>query len=204
MALVGAVYLPVNLWAEHRGVTVLDPARLLTLGGPSLDARIPFLPWTILPYASYLLVFAVPALVYPRGAAGARAVFRLCDGLVLTGLLACAVFLLAPAEMALRAGAEPPPAGTFLGAATRALRSIDPPYNTWPSLHVALPCLTVLAVRGWVGRPARAFLWTFWVVVSISTLTVKQHYLWDVLTGGLLGWAVWRLVVRRPDPDPEG
>lgn len=192
LLLVGAVYLPLNLLADARGVTVFDPARLFVLGGRTLDERIPYLPWTlVLYYGAYAVLFATPVLAYPRSPAGARALFRLYGSLVLAALVAGTVFLLCPAEMTLRAGAEEP-GTTLFGRAHLLLRRIDLPFNTWPSLHVALPCLILLVARRWLPRTRALLLWTLWAAVALSTLTVKQHYLWDVLTGALLGYGVWR------------
>ena len=35
------------------------------------------------------------------------------------------------------------------------------------------------------------FLWVDWAALSMSILTTKQHYLWDMFTGGALGLALW-------------
>lgn len=191
----GLAYGPVNLVSEARGITVFDPAQLFVFGGRSLDSRVPYLPWTLLVYLAYNLFFLVPLVTYPKTEAGARELFRLYGALVLVVLAACVVFVVSPAEMTLRA--EHPGDATFFERMNQALRGVDPPFNTWPSLHVALPCLTLLAVARWVRKRWLVLLWPFWVVVSLSTLTVKQHFVWDVVTGALLGLTGWYGIVRK-------
>lgn len=40
-------------------------------------------------------------------------------------------------------------------------------------------------------------LWPAWLGLSISVLTTKQHFIWDAITGTLLGLAIW-LGIMRP------
>ena len=37
--------------------------------------------------------------------------------------------------------------------------------------------------------------WIAWVLLSLSIITTKQHFIWDMVTGGLLGWALWKLYI---------
>ncbi len=76
---------------------------------------------------------------------------------------------------------------------------LDPPFNTWPSLHVAFSGLVTLVVARWLERRRSVvLLWVCWAAISISTLTVKQHFIWDVITGTLLALAYWQWKLRRP------
>lgn len=65
------------------------------------------------------------------------------------------------------------------------LYDIDKPVNCFPSLHVANLFLLYLFLRS-EGRSwaTLVLLWT--LLISWSTLALKQHYIWDVL-GGLVG-----------------
>jgi membrane-associated phospholipid phosphatase len=72
----------------------------------------------------------------------------------------------------------------------------DPPYNCFPSLHVAhsfVSAVTVHRVHRGVGR---------WAVVcaslvAVSTLFTKQHYVLDVIAGMLLAGVAYRVFLRR-------
>jgi hypothetical protein len=60
----------------------------------------------------------------------------------------------------------------------------DSPANCFPCGHITVPSLLVY----FIGReqPRKAFwIWPMWAILSISILTTKQHYLWDLM-GGLL------------------
>jgi membrane-associated phospholipid phosphatase len=78
------------------------------------------------------------------------------------------------------------------------VQAIDPPGNVFPSLHVAHT--TGLAIilrreRPWLGT--LAFIMA--MLLAVSTLTTKQHFVLDVLSG----WAVALVVshwVLRPFP----
>lgn len=67
-----------------------------------------------------------------------------------------------------------------------AFRSIDSPANCLPSLHVS-GCFFVSFFL-YMMRQRKAFIYFVWAtLVAISTVTTKQHYLWDVLSGLSLG-----------------
>ncbi len=79
-----------------------------------------------------------------------------------------------------------------LGAAlVHFVRSTDAPVNCLPSLHVCTVTLCVLALRGsrWFRPAAVAAL-----PLAASTLTFKQHYVVDAVTGAALGCVAWWLV----------
>ena len=79
-----------------------------------------------------------------------------------------------------------------------AIEYLDPSYNHFPSLHVALGCLVFFALRDRLGR-LRAPLATLLAGMCLSTLFVKQHYLLDVLYGSGLAWAAWAVAFHlRP------
>lgn len=71
--------------------------------------------------------------------------------------------------------------------------AVDRPNNTFPSLHVALPFVLALACLEDDRRLGR---WLVWValVPSLATLTVKQHYVVDVIGGGALALVVHTIV----------
>lgn len=199
------IYLFVNEIAAARGVTVFDPARLFVFDGRTLDSRIPYLPWTVVIYHHfYKAFFLLAVLTYPKTRAGARKFFQLCSGVIGVTLAACVVFLLCPAEMTLRVGAEYQGDSPAMHGLNRALHVFDRPFNTWPCLHVAQTGLILLVVTGWLRRrPWIVLLWVVWTVMAISTLTTKQHYIWDLITGLPLALAYWQWKLREPSKGSE-
>jgi len=88
----------------------------------------------------------------------------------------------------------------------RFLYDADPPYNCFPSLHVAhsfVSALTCYRVHRGVGISAGICA----SLVGLSTLLTKQHYILDVLAGILLAWGAYAIFLRsypRDDiPDLE-
>ncbi len=61
-------------------------------------------------------------------------------------------------------------------------------HNHFPSLHVgmAVLCAQVFARAAGVGAVVAVWFWA--MAISLSTLITHQHYVVDVLAGGLLGW----------------
>ena len=195
-----ACYFCVAGLSAVRGITVFDPAQLFVVGGHSLDSRIPYLPWTLVVYRwSYGLFFLLPVLTYPKTESGALELSKLYRGLVMITLAACVVFILCPAEITRRVAADYQGGSTFNHEMIQLLHKLDLPFNTWPCMHVALPGLVTLVVTRWLERRRWVvLLWVCWAAMSISTLTVKQHFIWDVITGALLALAYWQWKLRKP------
>jgi membrane-associated phospholipid phosphatase len=81
------------------------------------------------------------------------------------------------------------------------LRNADSPANCCPSLHVSSVFLSsFIYLKEQRGKFPFFFVWA--ALIAASTLTTKQHYLVDVLTGFLMAvihyWIFDRLVSYRP------
>lgn len=77
----------------------------------------------------------------------------------------------------------------------RLVYSLDPPYNCFPSLHVAysfVSALTCYRVHRGVG--AAAAVWA--ALIGVSTLYTKQHYVIDVIAGALAAYVAYVLFLR--------
>ena len=73
----------------------------------------------------------------------------------------------------------------FLSWSLRQLYEFDPPYNCFPSLHVAYSFLAALtAWRVHQGLGSIALIWA--TLIAISTLFTKQHYILDVVAGVIM------------------
>ena len=142
-----------------------------------LDQNIPFLPQT---GWIYILIYVVPisALVFVRRT---QHLFRMLVAFVSSSTLCFLVFFWFPTQIV-----RPPLVSESWGSLPLYfVYSIDRPFNCFPSLHVVYAFLTAEFVR----RERRYYGYVLYVVaclISVSTLTTKQHYSWDVLAGMLL------------------
>lgn len=75
------------------------------------------------------------------------------------------------------------------------VQKIDPPGNVFPSLHVAHTSSLALILHHENPRLGRVVI-VLAVLLALSTLTTKQHFIADVLTGFALA-AATRLIVLR-------
>ena len=165
-----------------------------------LDRAVPLLPsWALVYGAVYLFLILLPVFVVRQDDLVRRTVFAY----LLIWITAYVFFVIYPT-------AAPRPArvvGEGFGVwGLRALYSSDPPYNCFPSLHVAHSLVSALAssrVHRTLGRMAIAFA----MVVALSTLFTKQHYIVDVVAGILLAYAAHGIFLRSyaaelvPAPD---
>jgi protein-tyrosine phosphatase len=143
------------------------------------ERHIPFLAWTIVPYWSTDLLFALSFFVCSTR----RELEVHGKRLVAAQIVCVTVFLLFPLRCAF---VHPAPAAPF-GFLFRALGSFDRPFNQAPSLHVALTTILWAKysehTRGWL----RLLLRTWLVLSGLSTLTTYQHQFIDVPTGVWVG-----------------
>jgi membrane-associated phospholipid phosphatase len=160
------------------------------------ERGIPYLPWTIVPYWSIDLFYAVSVFV----CATRRELDTHARRLFATQIVAVACFVLFP----LRQTFTRPETGGFYGWMLDALLAFDKPFNQAPALHIALLVVLWVLYAQHLRGPAQG--WLRWVLhawfalIGLSVLTTYQHHFIDVPTGLLLGWfCVWLF----PDDQPS-
>jgi membrane-associated phospholipid phosphatase len=172
------------------------------VGSPSLlpftwvDRALPFWP------LSGLVYFAVFGLLAATFAAlrSFEAATRFLYATLLAQCVGMAVFVLWPTLYPREAFALPADAGPLATALVDFCRGADRPVNCLPSLHVStvVICLATLRHCTLGGRRAMPQLLGLLagLAMSASTLTFKQHYLVDALTGAALGYESWWVCFR--------
>jgi len=183
----------------YGGTAYINAARGFVAWDPHtvVDDALPALPWTLVLYLSFDLLFVAAAFSAPRDDRGRTELVLFVQALVVVGALSFAVFLLLPCDVPIRS--DPALHTGAFAAAFSWLHKSDPPWNAWPSLHVSQTLMCTAAIARWrtADRPWLRFaLGLVGLAIALSTLTTKQHFLFDVLTGAVLGWAAWSLFLR--------
>jgi hypothetical protein len=166
----------------------------VALAPSPLEPAIPFLAWTIWLYLSQFLLLPAAILLAKDDAARSQAFYSM----VVATVAAAAVFLLWPTQLP----RQELNGHGILAAAWSVLYFSDTPNNCIPSLHVALAAIAGAAL--WRARwRATALVWP--AAIMVSTLTTKQHIVWDVVAGLVLAPAAWSLtpnLIRHERPHP--
>jgi membrane-associated phospholipid phosphatase len=171
-------------------IAELLPGRTLHVPELALDRLLPLQPAWALVYGSvYLFLILLPVFVVRQEEQIRRTVLAY----LMVWIAAYVCFLVYPTM-------APRPAkvlGEGFGVSgLRFLYQADPPYNCFPSLHVAhsfVSALTCYRVHRGVGIAATLCA----SLVGVSTLFTKQHYLLDVIAGIVLACVAYLVFLRK-------
>jgi protein-tyrosine phosphatase/membrane-associated phospholipid phosphatase len=148
------------------------------------ETRIPFVPWTIVPYWSIDLFYAISFFLCRQRLELDRHALRLLSA----QLIAVACFLLWP----LRFSFERPEVSGVFGWLFDVLLGFDKPFNQAPSLHIVLLIVLWVKFAQYLHGAWRLLLHVWAVLIGVSVLTTFQHHFIDIPTGLLAGWVcVW-------------
>lgn len=155
------------------------------------EHRIPFLAWTIVPYWSLDLLYALSFLVCRTkrelSAHGKR--------LFAAQIISISAYLLFP----LRFSFERPHVTGLFGWMFDALASFDQPFNQAPSLHLSLTVILWAKYSQHLRGEALWLMRLWMILVGVSTLTTFQHHFIDLPTGI---WVGLFCLVLFPDNRP--
>jgi membrane-associated phospholipid phosphatase len=155
------------------------------------ERNIPFIPWTIVPYWSSDLFYAISLFICRT-----RNELDLHGKRLLAIQVVCvACFLAFP----LRCSNPAPSISGWERGWFAALQSFDRPFNQAPSLHVALALILWVRFRG----ALRIALAPWFVLMAFSTLTTHQHHFIDVPTGAWAGLLVLAALPERRREAPH-
>jgi membrane-associated phospholipid phosphatase len=173
----------------------------------SLDTSIPLIPETSWMYIMLYPVYFLPLFVFRK----MRDFFLFIGAYMTTVLVAFTAYITYPVKM-IRPDIEVDSLSTWL---LSLIYAVDNPYNSMPSLHVAIPFLLAFAVRK-TRRALGTFLLFAATMIGLSILTVKQHYVVDFVTGLALavfsyklwfdwmkGWLAKRFKLFRAEEEKE-
>jgi len=185
--------------------SIYIPTSLLTQGGIAPKLPVDIFPlWTVwvIPYVLCYPLW-VGGLVWLVWKADEERFRTAVAALFLTCLLGVSVYLIFPTYVVL-----PELQGDdFLASLLRAIQVAGGNHDALPSAHVYTTMALALLYRNW--HPKQSRLWAaIVVIVSLSTLFTKQHYIADVLAGYLTAWvgyrcALWRSIPRHKAGKPS-
>ena len=148
----------------------------------SLDLLVPFLPWTVSVYFGFFLFWGVNYYLCAVQESAERDRFFSADALAKG--ICFLLFLLIPTT-----NVRPEIVGESIwDALMRLLYQIDAADNLFPSIHCLVSWLCWIGVRKRKDIPVgyRYFSLATAIAVCISTLTIRQHVIADVVGGVLL------------------
>jgi hypothetical protein len=159
------------------------------------ERHIPFIGWTILPYWSSDLLYALSIAICRT-----RRELDLHGRRLLTiQVFSIACFLAFP----LRCAFDRPSVSGWEGNLFRALHTFDQPFNQAPSLHVGLAVILWMRFRAHTSGPLRIALAAWFCLVAASTLTTLQHQFIDIPTGAWAGLMVMAALPERRLSAPQ-
>lgn len=157
------------------------------------ERSVPFMPWTIVPYWSIDVFYAISLFV----CASVRELDAHAKRLLTAQVVAVACFLAFP----LRFTFTRPPAEGVYGSLFDVLSSFDQPFNQAPSLHIALLVILWALYARHTRGVARLVVHAWALLIGASVSTTWQHHFIDVPTGALLGFLclwLWPVEGRSP------
>lgn len=140
------------------------------------ELALPLVPAMIYVYLSLWGLFLLPLFTLQKSQLiqlGKQMAFAI----VISGI----VFFLLPTEV----GFAPRPELTDGHPGFQLVYFMDEPHNLFPSLHISLSSLIVVALYARGGTWWRTLLVVWWLLLTVSVLLTHQHHVLDIL-GGLL------------------
>lgn len=144
------------------------------------ERRIPFLPWTVVPYWSVDLLYGLSFFLWPTR----PALLAHAKRLLFAQLISVACFIALPLHFAF----ERPHVDGLPGQLFSLLFGFDKPFNQAPSLHISLLVILWASYAIHVRRSWHWLLHVWFALIGISVLTTYQHHFIDVPTGLLVGY----------------
>lgn len=166
----------------------LIPGRNVHVPEIGLDRLIPLQPaWSVV-YGSLFLAALLPVFVLHQQ----ELIRRTILAFLMVWLVSFAIFIAYPTESSRPAKVV---GEGFLAWTLRVIYDSDIRYNCFPSLHVAQCFVAALACsRVHRGVGVAACVWA--LLVAVSTLFTKQHYVLDALAGVFLAFVAYFAVLR--------
>jgi len=154
----------------------------------NIEKNIPFIPWSVSIYLSVYLLIIIALIIIPKNKFK-PAIYGMFGIMIIHGLF----FLIIPTTY---------PRPNFpldISAINyylyKFLIAADLPQNCFPSQHVSM-CIFLSIFIYLINKKIGAIFLLWSLLIIMSTLTLKQHYILDVL-GGLIVAAITNIILFR-------
>jgi len=163
-----------------------------------LDARIPYVPMFVLPYlftwgyAGFIIGYALFFRTYDHR------LFRyiyLC--FLLLTCVECLLWLPFPARISIRVSPEVLAQNGWLGELTAYVYRHATPWNVFPSAHIAFAYASWLFSAQFAKPGHRWLFLALFVLICLSVLFIKNHFLLDIPGGMILAQLIYSAVFRK-------
>ena len=164
----------------------VEPNRRIDLG-VELDRKIPYLPLFALAYFSTYIFVLQPFFIL----SDARQFHWMLTSFVSISVLSSLTHATVPSKIE---RVERVTVGGLSGWMLGLFQKTCKPYGNFPSMHVGLS-VPVVAANFMAGGPVIGGVMLAWaVLIAVSTLFTKQHYILDVLVGIAGGMVISALI----------
>lgn len=169
-----------------------DYGRLLAT---AWDFDIPYVPVFVLPYlftwvyAGFIFFYTIASRTYDQQT------FRYLylSSLVMTGV-ECLIWYSFPASVLIRVATDELSRSGWLGALTAYVYEKATPWNAIPSAHISFSYIAWLFSKHFAPAGQRWLFLLLFILICLSVLFIKNHYLVDIAGGMALGHLIYMLV----------
>lgn len=198
----GAIFIAVPYFGSNNIANLYLEDTFKTFPENSYDRSIPVINWMIIPYAALYLFYPVTLLLAPRNDKGRMELISAMQMLILANIICVVFFLIFPAEIDMRDAINWDSMNNLEVLLFEFIHTSDKPWNAWPSLHIVHSYCLARLMTYWIknnyseNKFSYLFLvalWIEWVLLCVSILTTKQHYMFDLFTGLIVGVIAWRI-----------
>ena len=186
-------YLIKGIWFFAIFLLIYTIVNMLSIGrsyfhfGFAFEEGIKAVPVFIFPYLSCALLIALPFFVLKRSYEIRKLVYVYWT----IAIISFIIFLLIPAKVVRPVVID----GFFAWVLNTFWTYFDLPYNSLPSLHISLSFAAAYLMRKHLNF-VYLLLWV--LLIAISTILTKQHYILDIVTGLALSILVLSLFRKEP------
>ena len=149
-----------------------------------LDEKIPFIPQFAIIYFSTYIFVVQPFLFLPNEQQFIRMLITFSGISILSSLLHAVV----PSKIERVNSIDP---SNLSGRLLNLFQNTCQPYGNFPSMHVGLsvPVVAINYLTGGLFVGSFTLIWA--ILIALSTLFTKQHYILDVVAGIIIGMVVF-------------